>query len=69
MEVNERLAAIEKRLEKLEEAVGLLTQIAQAMAEGRVEGKSAKSRWLRRVAVNGRWFYFRGLGFPQKPKP
>ena len=66
MEVNEKLAAIEKRLEKLEEAVGLLTQIAQAMAEGRVEGKSAKTRraWFKReIARRGRWIDLYRVGF------
>ena len=71
--MEERIRELEKRLAKVEEALRLLAEIAeplvQAHAEGRVEGKSAKSRWLKRVAVNGKWFSFRGLGFPQKPKP
>jgi len=72
--MEDRLRALEQRLAKVEEAVNLLAAIveplAKAHAEGRVEGKSAKDRgWLKRVCLDGKWFSFRGLGFPHKPRP
>ena len=61
--MNEKL---EERLNRIEKALAMITEILTRLVEENTEGKSAKTRraWFRReVARRGRWIDLYRVGF------
>ena len=63
--MNERLSEIEKKLERVERALALVTEILSRLVEENTEGKASKSkRWFRRDPIlRGKWLDFFAVGF------